>query len=316
MFEGQPIKEDAARIHETLRNGGVAIFPVSVGYAIVGHEDEAVINDLIAKIDTKFPGLLVVQKGPKLDFLGMELYFRKDGKVDIGTVQFLKKMVQEFEEDTDVNLNRTYATPGATWLFKIKDSKELCPTFTGFFRKFVMKILWASKRSRPDLETTMGFLTTRVKAPTKDDWHKLTRLMCYIKDTVDDVRVIGADNLHNLLTMIDSAHAVHEKDMRGHTGSITTMGTGVLDTKSSKQKMNTRSSTETEFVGTSEALPKTIFRCHFMEAQGYKIKWNVLGKDNESEMKLLKMDVTHVPGTQNILPSNTSGLQTESKTVR
>lgn len=42
MFEGQPVKEDAARIFEVVRGGGVAIFPVSVGYAIVGHEEEAV----------------------------------------------------------------------------------------------------------------------------------------------------------------------------------------------------------------------------------------------------------------------------------
>jgi len=254
---------------------------------IVGHKEESVINDLVQKIDSRFPGL-VVQKGPKLDFLGMELVFRDDGKLDIGTVDFLKKMVKEFEEDTGVELNRSYATPAASWLFKIKEAKELCPKFTSFFRKYVMKTLWASKRSRPDLETTMGFLTTRVQVPTKDDWHKLTRLMSFIKNTADDVRTIGADDLHHLLTLIDSAHAVHEKDMRGHTGSVSTMGTGVLDTKSSKQKMNTRSSTETEFVGTSEALPKTIFRCFFMEAQGYKIKYNVLGKDNESEIKLLK----------------------------
>lgn len=70
-----------------------------------------------------------------------------------------------------------------------------------------------------------------------------------------------------MIKMIDSAHAVHEKDMRGHTGSIVTMGTGVIDTKSSKQKMNSRSPSETEFVGTSEALPKTIYRSHFMEGQ-------------------------------------------------
>ena len=179
------------------------------------------------------------------------------------------------------------------WIILKTGLCPFCPhfrhtTITSFFRKYVMKTLWASKRSRPDLETTMGFLTTRVQTPTKDDWHKLTRLMSFIKDTAEDVRTIGADNLHHLLTLIDSAHAVHEKDMRGHTGSVTTMGTGVLDTKSSKQKMNTRSSTETEFVGTSEALPKTIFRCFFMEGQGYKIKHNVLGKDNESEIKLLK----------------------------
>jgi len=42
MFEGYPIAEDAKRIFEVVRGGGVAIFPVSVGYAIVGHEEEAV----------------------------------------------------------------------------------------------------------------------------------------------------------------------------------------------------------------------------------------------------------------------------------
>ena len=49
MFEGQPIREDAERIFQTLRAGGVAIFPVSVGYAIVGHEDEAIQRIYAAK---------------------------------------------------------------------------------------------------------------------------------------------------------------------------------------------------------------------------------------------------------------------------
>lgn len=49
MFEGQPIKEDAARIFDVVRKGGVAIFPVSVGYAIVGHEDEAIRRIYAAK---------------------------------------------------------------------------------------------------------------------------------------------------------------------------------------------------------------------------------------------------------------------------
>jgi hypothetical protein len=60
-----------------------------------------------------------------------------------------------------------------------------------------------------------------------------------------------------MIVMIDFAHAVHD-DMRGHTGGITSYGTGIVDQKSSKQKMNTRSSTETEHVGTSEYLTKPI----------------------------------------------------------
>ena len=66
--------------------------------------------------------------------------------------------------------------------------------------------------------------------------------MSFIKSTAEDVRKMGADSLYSMLTMIDSAHAVH-KDMLWHTGGNLTFGKGVVDTKSSKQKMNTRNLT-------------------------------------------------------------------------
>lgn len=49
MFEGQPIEQDAARVFEVIRKGGIAIFPVSVGYAIVGHEEAAIERIYAAK---------------------------------------------------------------------------------------------------------------------------------------------------------------------------------------------------------------------------------------------------------------------------
>ena len=110
--------------------------------------------------------------------------------------------------------------------------------------------------------------------------------MCWIKQTVDNVHIIGADDLLNMIVMIDSAHAVHD-NMRGHTGGIISFGTGLVDQKSSKQKMNTCSSTETEHVSTSEEyLPKPIYFELFMGAQGYKPK-TILAKDNKSEIRML-----------------------------
>ena len=50
--------------------------------------------------------------------------------------------------------------------------------------------------------------------------------------------------------------------------------------------MNTRSSTETEHVGTSEYLPKPVFFELFMGAQGYK-PHTILAKDNESKIRML-----------------------------
>ena len=45
------------------------------------------------------------------------------------------------------------------------------------------KILWIMKCSRPELETTVYFLRTRVQCPTDEDWEKLRRVLNYLKAT-------------------------------------------------------------------------------------------------------------------------------------
>ena len=69
--------------------------------------------------------------------------------------------------------------------------------------------------------------------------------------TINDVRILGADDLGKLFTWIDAAYAVHP-NMRIHTGGVMSMGLGVVHAKSSKQKLNTKSSTEAEVVGMSD----------------------------------------------------------------
>jgi hypothetical protein len=255
---------------------------------ILSHVDKSVVDSVINKIEEYFPGL-VVERGKNLNFLGMEIGFLDKGKLKLGLVQYISGMIEELEEALapySENLDRNYPHPAAKWLFTVKtDTEKLDDAKADIFTKFVAKLIWVMKRARPDVEPTVSFLSTRVKAPDKDDWHKFKRLMCWIKKTKTDVRIIGADDLLKMIVMIDSAHAVHD-DMRGHTGGVTSFGTGIVDEKSSKQKMNTRSSTETEHVGTSEYLPKPIFFELFMGAQGYK-PHTILAKDNESEIRML-----------------------------
>ena len=63
-----------------------------------------------------------------------------------------------------------------------------------------------------------------------------------MKVTINNLRIIGADSLRDLHVWVDASHAVHA-NMKGHTGGIMSMGTGTLHNKSSKQKLNTRSTT-------------------------------------------------------------------------
>jgi len=63
-------------------------------------------------------------------------------------------------------------------------------------------------------------------------------------------------------------------------------GMGVLDAKSTKQKLNTKSSTEAELVGASDYIPWTIWIKRFMKYQGYDIKSSIFYQDSESANKL------------------------------
>ena len=129
------------------------------------------------------------------------------------------------------------------------------------------------------------FLSTRVTKPTLQDQYKLKRVLEYIKGSLGLTYTIGADSLDMLFTFVDAAYGVHP-DLRSQTGGCITLGTGGLLNRASKQKINTKSSTEAELVGASDYLSNTIWVQNFMSAQGYPIKQSYFAQDNESAIKL------------------------------
>ena len=64
------------------------------------------------------------------------------------------------------------------------------------------------------------------------------------------------------------------------------MGKGKFGNKSTKQKINTKSSTESELVGMSEYLPMNLWIKKFLEDQGYNIESNIIYQGNESSIRL------------------------------
>ena len=79
------------------------------------------------------------------------------------------------------------ATPASNHLFEIRDGGDndqlLTPEFSEEFHHLVSKTIFLSKRARPDLQTAVTFLTTRVKAPDHNDRKKSSKLMKYLQET-------------------------------------------------------------------------------------------------------------------------------------
>ena len=83
------------------------------------------------------------------------------------------------------------------------------------------------------------------------------------------------DNVEEILTIIGHQEYLFSNEARHLTYA-----------KSTKQKLNTKSSTEAELVGVSEYLPYNIWLPMFMKEQGYDIKTNLLAQDNQSAIKM------------------------------
>ena len=74
-------------------------------------------------------------------------------------------------------------------------------------------------------------------------------------------------------------------DFKSHTRAAMTMGLGSLINISRKQKLNTRSSTESELAGVDDAFVMIPWTKSFMEAQGCTIK-SILCQDDKSTILL------------------------------
>jgi hypothetical protein len=107
----------------------------------------------------------------------------------------------------------------------------------------------------------------------------------FLRATKDDYLTLSATSLHNVRWWVDASYAVHP-DMKSHTGGAMSLGRGVIYSSSKQQKLNTKSSTETELVGADDIMPQMLWTLYFLEAQGYKVDNNILYKDNKSAILL------------------------------
>lgn len=247
----------------------------------ISHVTEYVVRDIVKKIEEKF-GDIKANYGTKQDFLGIKINYRDDGRVEMDIRSYLQKTKDLFNEDLS-----GAASAARNSLFDVDSNSPKFPeTKRKLFHQIFQLMLYIGLRGRKDLMTAISFLTQRVLCATEEDYSKLRRLMNYIHSAFDLIAIVGIEDLGRMYTWIDSAYTVH-RNIRGHTGGACSFDTGFFSAMSSKQKLNTTSSTECELVGNSEFIKNPISHALFMEAQGYPLIENKTYHDNQSTIKLM-----------------------------
>jgi hypothetical protein len=252
----------------------------------ISHVEKQVVEEMIKKLSDEFgseDAPLKANIGKTHDYLGMTLDYSIDGKVQFIMEDYINSILDEAPED----MKGTAPSPAANHLFQVN---EVDPIFLGeheaeYFHHTVAQLLFLCKRARPDIQTAVSFLCTRVKKPDCDDYKKLARVIKYLRSTVNIPLTLEASSTHIMQWWVDASYAVHP-DMKSHTGGILSLGKGAVYATSTRQKINTKSSTEAELVGVNDVLPQALWTKYFLKEQGYGCDECIINQDNTSAMLL------------------------------
>jgi hypothetical protein len=154
----------------------------------------------------------------------MTIDYSIPGKVQFTMNQCIEKMLEEAPSDMD----GIAITPAADHLFTVNNKPTLLSTKDGgMFHHLTAKLLHLSKRARPDIQTAVAFLITRVRASDEDDRKKLGRVIKYLRGCPDLPLTLDADDMCMIRWWVDGSFAVHP-DMKSHTGAVMPIGKGTL----------------------------------------------------------------------------------------
>ena len=106
------------------------------------------------------------------------------------------------------------------------------------FHSITAKLLYLSKRTRPDILTAVAFLTKRVLKPQGDDYDKLIRTVQYVRCTQHMGITFEVFEPIHVIAYIDASFAIHP-DMKSHTGCVITLEKGAIYAKIGTQRLMT-----------------------------------------------------------------------------
>ena len=233
-------------------------------------------------LQSAFDGI-TVHTGKKHNFLGRTIEFGAEGIAKITMEKHITTLIDKLD------ISGFSAYPHSTSLFDVDvASPELDLEKKATFHSAVALLRYIADCCRPDLHPVPSFLASRVLSPTEQDFHKLVKCVKYLNSTKLLPLTLRPASGVILVAYVDAAFGVYNStDYRSTTGAVIQLNGNTVWTKSTKQKLNAKSSTEAELIAVSDALPHVIWTRDFILEQGYSVPPTTLLQDNLSTITMI-----------------------------
>jgi hypothetical protein len=247
---------------------------------LVTSQSKALTDWLNAELSKKFKKVKFNSK-ERLEFLGLEIT-QREGQIDVSMAKYTAGLLEEWGG------SGKDSSPAGPDLFRSSEnSKRLDYAGSEIFQRRTARLLFLAKRVAPEILLAVSYLQGRGKAPTEDDLEKLDRVYRYLNANRTHALTYWRGGKIEISAYIDASHASHT-DFKGRTGCILLCAGGFMGAWSTKQSINTKSSSESELVGLSDECGWAIWARNFLQGQGYKTEPATIYQDNTAVADILK----------------------------
>jgi hypothetical protein len=249
------------------------------------HESE--IDGIIKDLTDKFVEL-TIKRGNVHFYLGMLFTIDYDKRVcNVSMEKYVNELL------SDCKIDSTSRFPASSDLLEVNDDDELLEVDDSelsrdkkWFHSTVARLMYLTKRVRPDLSFCTNFLSSRVQYSTVRDMRKLVKVLEYLNETRDLGLTLGAEDPYRLTLYVDASYAAHI-DGGSHGGILVSMGIGPIYTQSKKLKLVCKSSCEAEIVALCDGLNVLMWIRSLLEGFGIKQLPSIVMEDNKCAIDLM-----------------------------
>ena len=227
-----------------------------------------------------------VQSGGDLIYLGCELRIDpNDYSVTLSQADYIKKILVEY------NINSDTPCPVYTDIMNHANDSVPFKDIRGYM-SLVMKLLYISNHTRPDISFPVSYLTTKNTCPSYRDWQSALRLLSYLKHTIHLNLVYRGMSEKLMIAYTDASNNLYA-DAKSQSGYCIYLheNSSPIYSRSIRQKCISRGSTEAEIVAMDECILRTVRIKDLLKELGVDLSILVYG-DNKSCIELAQNGIT------------------------
>ena len=279
----KPTKADPC-VYTIKRNRGMLILSVHVDDMLLTAPDAHAREWFESQIQKSFE---VVIQHDYVSYLGMSIKTEEDGSVCVDQHGFLSTILKKTKCSA---LSKTPSTPANAELAACKSSDEKANRKE--YLSLIMSLMYLARFTRPDILFGVSYLASKCSEPTKEDEAKLMRIVRYLAGTQEYGLKFDSKIAFNPHICADASHHLYHSG-HGQQGFFISNGSAPVGSRSTKIRMITRSTSESELVALEEASTYAVWYTLLLSELGMKLdKPITIYQDNKSTMVMAAMGPT------------------------